>query len=121
VIGVARGGPIRSHHTETVDKSWAGSRAQTKLGDDPRALRAAHAWVDPDDDAGNKSAYKFIHHEVGRGGVGAANVKACTSGIGVLNGGRGGSDIPASDRAGVYRHLATHLRDAGREPPPLKR
>ena len=52
--------------------------------------------------------------------VGPANVKACISGIGILNGGRGGADIPAADREGVYRHLAMHLRDAGREPPELE-
>ena len=118
-----RGGPIRAHHTDTVDKSWAGSRTQTKLGDaDARTLRKAYAWVDPDGDPGTKAAYKFIHHEVGRGGtVGAANVKACVAAIGVLNGARGGADIAAKDRDGVYRHLATHLRDADREPPELKR
>ena len=118
------GGPIRAHHTGTVDKDWSGPGAETKLDQEAEDLREAHAWADrgaergEDDD--RKGTYKFIHHEVGRdGSVGAANVKACVSGIGVLNGARGGADIPASDRDGVYRHLAAHLRDAGREPPEL--
>lgn len=87
----------------------------------PQVLRRAHAWVDPDQDPGTKAAYKFIHHEVDdRGQVGPANVRACTSAIGVLNGARGGADIPAGDRSGVHRHLARHLGDAGHQPAPLK-
>jgi hypothetical protein len=95
---------------------------QTKLGDAPaKVLRRAYAWVDPDGDPDAKGSYKFIHHEVGRGGeVGAANVKACVSGIGVLNGARGGADVPAAHRKGIHNHLARHVRDAGEDPPPLK-
>ena len=84
-------------------------------------MRRAYAWVDPDGDPGNKGSYKFIHHEVGPGAsVGAANVRACTSGIGVLNGARGGANVPPAHRKGIYNHLARHLRDAGEEPAPLK-
>lgn len=116
------GGPIRSHSTETSTKSWAGPRMEKKLGEAPaKVLRKAYAWADPDGDPDVKASYKFIHHEVGQGGdVGAANVKACTSGIGVLNGARGGANVPAGDRKGIYNHLARHLRDAGEEPTALK-
>jgi hypothetical protein len=95
---------------------------ETKLGDAPaKVLRKAHAWVDPEGDPDAKGSYKFIHHEVGRGGdVGPANVKACTSGIGILNGARGGADVPTAHRKGIYSHLARHLRDAGKEPADLK-
>jgi uncharacterized protein len=95
---------------------------QTKLGDAPaRVLRRAFAWLDPEADPNNKTAYKFIHHEVKTdGNVGPANIRACRSGIGVLNGARGGSDIPATDRKGVYNHLARHLRDGGQDPARLK-
>ncbi|WP_200853980.1 hypothetical protein, partial [Klebsiella pneumoniae] len=83
--------------------------------------RRAYAWRDPDADPSTKSAYKFIHHEVSEDGEpGPANLTACSAGIAVLNGGRGGADIPDSDREGVWRHLAAHLRDAGREPPELQ-
>ncbi|GIV81717.1 MAG: hypothetical protein KatS3mg051_1071 [Anaerolineae bacterium] len=44
-------------------------------------------------------------------------MQACRTGIAVLNGARGGTTIPESDRRGVYEHLARHLRDAGLEPP----
>jgi hypothetical protein len=95
---------------------------EAKLGDAPaKVLRQAYAWVDPDGNPEAKGSYKFIHHEVGRSGeVGPANVKACTSGIGVLNGARGGADVPAAARKGIYNHLARHLRDAGQEPAALK-
>lgn len=118
---MAKAGPIPPHSTGTSERSWSGPKAQTKLDDKQSALRRAHAWVDGDADPSTKSAYKFIHHEVsGDGKVGPANVRAATSGIAVLNGGRGGADIPEKDRKGVYRHLAKHLKDAGKEPPPLK-
>jgi hypothetical protein len=119
---VAKGGPTRSHSTETSTGKWTGSRMQTKLGDaGPPVLRQAFAWVDPEADPANKTAYKFIHHEVKAGGeVGPANVRACRLGIGILNGARGGTDIPSSDRKGVYNHLARHLRDAGEDAPELK-
>lgn len=95
---------------------------ETKLGDAPaKVLKKTYAWVDPDGDPDVKASYKFIHHEVEPGGeVGAANVKACTSGIGILNGARGGADVPAAHRKGIYNHLARHLRDAGNEPADLK-
>jgi hypothetical protein len=116
------GGPIRSHSTETSTRSWAGFKTETKLGKAPAdVLRKAYAWADPDGDPDAKASYKFLHHEVGRAGdVGPANVKACTSGIGVLNGARGGSNVPDRHREGIYNHLARHLRDAGEDPAPLK-
>jgi hypothetical protein len=84
-------------------------------------MKWVFAWADPKADPDTKGAYKFPHHEVAGGGrAGAANERACISGIGILNGGRGGADIPKADRAKIYRHLAAHLKDAGREPPELR-
>ncbi len=118
---MAESGPIGAHDTETSDRPWSGPKAQKKLGDDERKLRQAHGWVDGDADPSTKSAYKFIHHEVaGDGSVGPANVRAAASAIGVLNGARGGANIPEKDRRRIYNHLAQHLNDAGKEPPPLK-
>jgi uncharacterized protein len=116
------GGPIRSHSTETSSAMWSGPSAEARLGDAPaRTLRKAYAWVDPEGDTGNKGSYKFIHHEVRSGGaVGPANVRACRSGIGVLNGARGGAKVPPADRRAIYNHLARHLRDGGEEPASLE-
>jgi hypothetical protein len=44
---------------------------------------------------------------------------ACSAGIAVLNGGRGGTSIPDDDVSGVYAHLAKHITDADLEAPEL--
>jgi len=113
---------IGRHTTATDDGPWDGPANEARLpsgdGAEP-ALRKAHAWVDDDGDPEAKASYKFIHHEVSEdGSVGAANLKACSSGIGILNGGRGGTTVPEADRKGVHRHLAGHLTDADMEAPP---
>jgi len=115
-------GAIGVHHTDTVDKPWDGPAAKANLKNDGTEAyyRSAFAWQDPDGDPTKKSSYKFIHHEVSAGGeVGPANLRACSAGIAVLNGGRGGADIPDADRKGVWSHLGGHLRDAGRDVPEL--
>lgn len=121
---------IAVHHTATVDDYWDGPANEARLSNDDsgKVYVEAYAWYDaeapdPDDDGypDRKKDFKFIHHEVGADGkVGAANVRACTNAIAVLNGARGGADIPDSDRQGVYNHLAAHIKDAGMTPPELK-
>lgn len=114
---------IKPHSTDTDEKKWDKSKNVGNLPDDASAatLRKVYAWVDPDGDPKAKESYKFPHHFVdSNGAVGAASTQACTNGIAVLNGGRGGSGIPDADRKGVYNHLAKHLRDADIEPAELK-
>lgn len=113
---------IPSHHTATSDKGWDGPRAKKNLrqGEAASYYRSAFAFAKPGGDPKTKAGYTFIHHEVSSGGdVGAANIKACQTSIGVLNGGRGGTVLKGSDRRGVYNHVAAHLRDAKLEPKPL--
>jgi len=105
------------------DNTWDASKneANLKSGEDRSYYEKAYAWRDPDADDTTKAAYKFIHAEVAADGtVGDTNIKACQSGIGVLNGAMGGTNIPDADRQGVYNHLAKHLKDANLEPAPLK-
>lgn len=117
-------GAVATHETETTDTDWDGAAQEQKLGDEVTldSARAMYAWVDETaavDDTVAKSACKFPHHEVSDDGTpGAANLTACSAGIGALNGARGGADVPAGDKQGVYDHLAAHLTDAGQEPPP---
>jgi hypothetical protein len=116
-------GAIASHSTGTSDETWDGPAMKARLSNDAGAAtyRKAFAWQDPDGDPDAKATYKFIHHMVSvEGAVGAANMTGCSSAIGVLNGGRGGTKIPTDDRKGVYNHLARHLKDGDREPPELK-
>ncbi len=121
-----RFGAVAPHETGTSDAEWDGAANERQLPS-PMSVdtaRNAYAWIDDErieDGQIVKDACSFIHHEVGADGrPGAANLTACSSGIGILNGGRGGTNIPAADRQGVYDHLAAHLRDADREPPPLQ-
>jgi len=114
---------IGIHHTETSTGNWDGpaNEARLKLDGTEAYYRSAYAWQDPAGDSATKAAWKFVHHEVSADGVpGAANIRACQTGIGILNGGRQGTVIPAADRRGVYNHLAAHLRDAELEAPPLR-
>lgn len=120
-------GAIGTHSTATSDGSWDGPANEARLNSPmPLAtVKKAYAWYDATqtDDNGEyaKSACKFIHHEVSSDGTpGAANLTACSTGIGVLHGGRGGTTIPSGDKRGVYDHLAKHLRDGGQEPPPFQ-
>lgn len=116
---------VKSHDTATTDVAWDGAAAVKRLPS-PMSLstaRGAYAWIDDSavsDGDVPKSACKFPHHEVSAdGSPGAANLAACSAGIAVLNGGRGGADIPSGDVRGVYDHLARHIKDAKKTPPPL--
>jgi hypothetical protein len=118
-------GAVGTHTTATSDAAWDADTQQSRL---PTPLsvdtaRSMYAWLEDgatQDGQISQSACKFPHHEVDADGKpGPANLTACSAGIGVLNGSRGGSSIPDGQRRGVYNHLAKHLRDAGREAPPL--
>lgn len=113
--------PMGVHHTEYVTDAWDGAAQWAAIPDDAGAavLRGMTAWVDPEGDPETKAAYKGIHHFYDDG-VGPASTKGCSALIGVLNGARGGIDIPDGDRRGVYNHAAAHLRDADMEPPALR-
>lgn len=112
---------LAPHTTDTSDAAWDGPGNSSDLPNTEAALRAAHAWADPDGEPDVKSSYRFIHHFVDvDGNVGAASTVACTNGIAVLNGARGGTSIPEEDRKSVYNHLARHLKDAGMKAPEFK-
>jgi HK97 family phage prohead protease len=114
---------VASHSTTTADGDWDAGTNVGRLPDDATAadLRAVYAWVDPEGDPTSRSSYKLPHHFVDSDGkAGAASTKACSAAIAVLNGGRGGSNIPDADREAVYAHLAKHLKDAGMDVPELK-
>ena len=116
---------VGAHETATSDGTWDGPGNEKKLPSPMPAAtgRKAYAWIDEAQIADGqmpKTAGRFIHHEIGADGApGAANLTACSTGIGVLNGGRGGTTVPAGDVQGIYNHLAGHLRDGDREPPLL--
>lgn len=110
---------IPAHDTETSTSSWDGPAVVAAIADTATEadLKSVFAWQDDEGDAAAKASYKFPHHD---GVNGPANMAACSAGIAVLNGGRGGADIPQQDRPGVWEHLSKHLEDGGAEEvPPL--
>ena len=114
---------FKAHTTPTVNIHWDGPENKTRVrrGETRAYYGDIYAWYDPEGHEGAKETYKFIHHEVGGDGEpGAANNRGCSAGIGVLNGGRGGTDIQAADKKPVYDHLAHHLEDAEKEVPPYE-
>jgi len=114
---------IKPHETDVIEIDWSAAEevARLKSDQDFGFYSKMFAWYDDSQDEKNTTAYKFPHHHVdNEGNPGAAVVRACVAAIAVLNGGRGGADIPDSDRRGVWEHVAKHLRDAGYEPAELK-
>jgi hypothetical protein len=117
---------VSIHETATSDGTWDAAANEHRLPAKMTLATAQHvyAWIDhalaSDIDAVPKKAGKFIHHEVSEDGTpGAANITACSSGIGLLAS-RSGVRTPQADHRGIYNHLAKHIRDAGLEPPPYE-
>lgn len=113
---VVRAIPV--HETATATGPWDGPKTAAALAEDlrPSQLRTVYAWVDPDGDPEAKSSYDFPHHH---GVGGPANLRACMAGIAALNGAKGAA-LSDDDRQAVWEHLASHLKDADREPPQLR-
>ena len=114
-----------SHDSETSEGAWDGpaNEKNVRVDEADSYYKQIYAWKDPDGEAGKKGTYSFIHHEVdAEGEPGSANMKACASAIGIMNGGRGvdvAATVWAKDRAGIHKHLAAHMMDAEMEAPEL--
>lgn len=110
---------IRPHDTRVTTKRWDGLQVVNDLPDDATVddLRAVHAYVDPNADPTLKSSYRFAHHH---GPGGEANLRACLTGIAVINGAKGATGLSEAERAGVYNHLAAHLIEGDRDVPELR-
>lgn len=116
--------PPTSHSTPTSDDVWDPATVEVRL---PRTLpvataAAAFAVVVPGTTVTDEvpvTAGRFLHHEVDADGrPGPANLTAVSAALGRLAGPAG--DLDADRRRAAYEHLAAHLRDAGRVPPPLE-
>jgi hypothetical protein len=110
---------IRPHETNVTVKQWNGVQVVAEIPADATVdqLRAVHAYVDPAGDPTVKSSYRFAHHH---GPGGDANLRACLTGIAVLNGAKGVTGLTEVERQGVYNHLAQHLSDGDRDVPELR-
>jgi hypothetical protein len=88
------------------------------------AVARAHAWydssADPEHDPPQeKGAYKLPHHELIDGELKAV-WRGVVAAMTVVNGARGGVDMPDRDRRKVYDHLAAHYSEFDEEPPDYK-
>lgn len=120
-------GPVPVHKTETTGgpgSAWDPLAADLRLaalenrGD---CYPTATAWGDPAGEGGERSTWRFLHHDSdGEGNVGPADLTACRAAIEDLNANaREAALLPRGDRERVYKHLAAHLRDGGLEAPAL--
>lgn len=114
---------LPSHTTDVdMDSAWdnAVHERRVKSPADRDYYSQIYAYLDPEGNPDRKSAYSFIHHMVSADGEpGAANMRALSTGIATLNGGRAGTVLRGRDRERVYAHLANHYADADREAPAL--
>jgi hypothetical protein len=103
--------------------AWDGAAAKAHLKDwatadgemDMAKYKTGFAWIDaeaPD----MMGSCKLPHHDIVDGTfvVVRSGVQAAAN---VIQGSRGGVEIPAGEVAGVRRHLATHFNQFGIEPP----
>ncbi|MEZ5181481.1 MAG: hypothetical protein R2702_06360 [Acidimicrobiales bacterium] len=104
------------------ERSWDGDAADdrvrrfTDAEDHPTpAYRDAHVWHDaPDDD--EYGAYKLLIADVVDGEL-VAVPRAIMAAGNVVQGGRGGVDLPQDDIARVKGHLARYYEKMGRTAP----
>jgi hypothetical protein len=91
-------------------RSWAGAE------DEPNEkYRDAHLWYDADN-KGNFTAYKLLIADVVDGRLRAVPRGVMAAGN-VLQGARGGVDLPKADVDRVKSHLAKYYEKMGDEPP----
>ncbi|WP_262851971.1 hypothetical protein [Mumia quercus] len=104
------------------DRAWDGAAAEKRVRswadaeDAPNAkYRDAHVWYDGDS-PDNFTSYKLLIADVVDG-----RLKAVPRGVmaaaGVLEGARGGVDIPADDAQRARSHLARYYEKMGDQPP----
>lgn len=91
-------------------REWAGAQESPN-----EKYRSAHVWYD-DDHADEFTAYKLPIADVVDG-----RLKAVPRGVmaaaAVMQGARGGVDLPAADRSRVRAHLARYYDKMGDDPP----
>ena len=104
------------------DQDWDGSSAERRVRkwagaeDGPNEkYRDAHLWYDAEN-KDNFTAYKLLIADVVDGDLRAIPRGVMAAGN-VLQGGRGGVDIPGSDVDRVKSHLAKYYKKMGDEAP----
>ena len=104
------------------DRDWDGAAAEKRVRawadaeDEPNAkYRDAHLWYDkekPD----NFGSYKLLYADVVDGKL-VAGPRGVMAAGNVMQGGRGGVDLPQDDVVKVKSHLAKYYKKMGEDPP----
>jgi hypothetical protein len=104
------------------DREWDGAAAEKRVRkwagaeEEPNAkYRDAHLWYDSDKKE-NFTAYKLLIADVVGGKLEAVPRGVMAAG-GIMNGARGGVDLPKDDIEGVKSHLAKYYKKMGEKPP----
>lgn len=104
------------------DREWDGAAAEKRVRawagaeDEPNAkYRDAHVWYDADA-KGNFTAYKLLIADVVRGKL-VAVPRGVFAAAAVMQGSRGGVDLPAKDVDRVRSHLAKYYAKLDDTPP----
>jgi hypothetical protein len=104
------------------DREWDGAAADkrvrkwAKAEDQPNdAYRDAHVWYDRERRQ-NYTAYKLLICDVVDGRL-TAVPRGVMAAAAVMQGSRGGVDLPQGDIDGVRRHLAKYYRKMNETPP----
>ncbi len=104
------------------DREWDGAAAEKRVRawadaqDEPNAeYRGAHLWYDADRKQ-KYTAYKLLFADVVDGTL-TAVPRGITAAAAVLDGARGGVDIPHDDADRARHHLAKYYAKMGETPP----
>lgn len=84
-----------------------------------KKYKAGFAWYDANAPE-NFTSYKLPHHDIVDGEF-AVHRRGVIAAMAALLGARGGVDVPAEDKKGIYNHLAGHYKQHfNMEPPEFK-
>jgi hypothetical protein len=104
------------------DREWDGDAAERRVRkwadaeDEPNArYRDAHVWYDGDN-PDNFTAYKLLIVDIVDGHARVVP-RAVSAAAGVLQGARGGVDLPSGEVGRVRAHLARYYTKMGEQPP----
>jgi hypothetical protein len=104
------------------DREWDGAAAEKRVRrwadaeEEPNAkYRDAHVWYDSDN-KDNFTAYKLLVADVINGKLKAVPRAVMAAGA-VMQGSRGGIDLPEGDVSRVKSHLAKYYEKMGEAPP----
>ena len=104
------------------DRAWDGDAAEKRVRkwagaeEKPNAkYRDAHVWYDADKPE-NFGSYKLLIADVVDGRL-TAVPRGVMAAAGVMDGARGGADVPVKDVDRVKSHLAKYYSKMGDEPP----